>query len=58
MCVMYDPNRNELVVADREGHQLRNLPAEELSPQSIAELVIVGWADAVACQTHWTLPRY
>jgi len=36
--VMYDPNRNEWVFADRDGHQLRSLPAEELTPQRIIDL--------------------
>jgi hypothetical protein len=36
--VMYDPNRNEWVFADRDGHQLRSLPAAQLTPQRIMDL--------------------
>jgi hypothetical protein len=36
--VMYDPNRNEWLFADRTGRQLRSQPAEELSPQRVMEL--------------------
>jgi len=36
--VMFDPNRTEWVFADREGRQLRTLPAEELSPQHVMDL--------------------
>jgi hypothetical protein len=38
--VMYDPNRNEWVFADQEGHQLRSLPAEQLTPQRIMDLEV------------------
>lgn len=36
--VMYDANRNEWVFADRDGHQLRSLPADRISLQSILDL--------------------
>lgn len=36
--VMYDPNRGEWVFADRDGHQLRSLSADFLSPRSVMEL--------------------
>jgi hypothetical protein len=36
--VMYDPNRNEWMFADRAGREMRSLPAEFLSPQSATEL--------------------
>jgi hypothetical protein len=36
--VMYDPNRNEWVFADRAGREMRSLPAAFLSPQSVMEL--------------------
>jgi hypothetical protein len=38
--VMHDPNRNEWLFADRDGNQLRSLPAEELSPRSIMDLKV------------------
>jgi hypothetical protein len=38
--VMYDPNRNEWVFADGDGHQLRSMPAEELSRQSVMDLKV------------------
>lgn len=38
--VMYDPNRNEWVFANSDGHQLRSMPAEELSLETIMELKI------------------
>lgn len=38
--VMYDPNRNEWVISDRDGTQLRNLPADWLSPQSVMDLEV------------------
>jgi hypothetical protein len=36
--VMFDPNRREWVFSDRDGRQLRCLPADELSPQRIMDL--------------------
>jgi hypothetical protein len=36
--VMYDPNRNEWLFADRDGHQLRSLSAEQLTPQRVMDL--------------------
>jgi hypothetical protein len=36
--VMYDPNRNEWLFADRAGREMRSLPAEFLNPQSVMEL--------------------
>jgi hypothetical protein len=38
--VMYDPNRNEWVISDRGGTQLRSLPADWLSPQSVMDLEV------------------
>jgi hypothetical protein len=38
--VMYDPNRNEWVFADRDGQQLRSLAADSLSPQRIMDLKV------------------
>jgi hypothetical protein len=38
--VMYDPNRNEWVFANRDGHQLRSMPAEELSLQNVMDLKV------------------
>ena len=36
--VMYDPTRNEWVFADRDGREMRSLPAAFLSRQSVMEL--------------------
>jgi hypothetical protein len=36
--VMYDPCLNELVFSDREGRQLRRLPADQLSRERVMEL--------------------
>jgi hypothetical protein len=36
--VMYDPNLNEWVFADREGRQLRRQPADELSQERVVNL--------------------
>jgi hypothetical protein len=36
--VTYDPNRNEWLFADRDGHQLRSLPADQLTPQRVMDL--------------------
>jgi hypothetical protein len=36
--VMYDPNRNEWVFANQDGHQLRSLPAEQLTLRRIIDL--------------------
>ena len=38
--VMYDPDRNEWVFAARDGHQLRSLPADALSPQRVMDLEV------------------
>jgi hypothetical protein len=38
--VMYDPNRNEWVFAARDGHQLRSLPADAVSPQNVMNLEV------------------
>jgi hypothetical protein len=38
--VMYDPNRNEWVISDRDGTQLRSLPADWLTPQSVMEMEV------------------
>jgi hypothetical protein len=38
--VMHDPNRNEWLFADRDGRQLRTIPAEELSPERIMNLEV------------------
>jgi hypothetical protein len=38
--IMFDPSRQELVFADRDGQQLRTLPAEMLSPQRVMELEV------------------
>jgi putative transposase len=38
--VMYDPNRREWVIADRDGNQLRSLAAEMLSPQRVMDLEV------------------
>ena len=38
--VMYDPNRNEWVISDRDGNQLRSLPADWLSRQSVMDLEV------------------
>ena len=38
--VMYDPNRNEWVISDRDGTQLRNLPADWLSRQSVVDMEV------------------
>jgi hypothetical protein len=38
--VMYDPNRNEWVISDRDGNQLRCLPADWLSRQSVMDLEV------------------
>lgn len=38
--VMYDPNLNEWVFADREGQQLRRQPAEQLSPERVMNLEV------------------
>jgi putative transposase len=38
--IMFDPNRQELVFADRDGQQLRTLPAEMLSPQRVMDLEV------------------
>lgn len=38
--VMYDPNRNEWIFANRDGHQLRSMPAEELSLQNVLDLKV------------------
>jgi hypothetical protein len=36
--VMYDPDRNEWLFADREGRQLNRQPAEELSQDRVMSL--------------------
>jgi hypothetical protein len=36
--VMYDPNRNEWLFADRDGRQLRSQPADQLSRQRVMDL--------------------
>jgi transposase InsO family protein len=38
--VMYDPNLNEWVFADREGRQLRRQPAKQLSPERVMNLEV------------------
>jgi hypothetical protein len=38
--VMYDPNCNEWLFTDRDGHQLRTLPAEMLSAQRVMALEV------------------
>jgi hypothetical protein len=38
--VMYDPNCNEWLFTDRDGHQLRTLPAEMLSAQRVMDLEV------------------
>ena len=40
--VMYDPNRGEWLIADRDGNQLRSLPAECLSRQRVMELKVTN----------------
>ena len=43
--VMYDPNRNEWVISDRDGNQLRSLPADWLSRQSVMDLEVTHVQD-------------
>ena len=38
--VRYDPNRNEWVISDRDGNQLRSLAADWLSRQSVMDLQV------------------
>jgi len=38
--VMYDPNRNEWVISDSAGNQLRSLPATWLNPQAVMDLEV------------------
>ena len=38
--VMFDPNRTEWVICDRDGHQLRSLPADALTPQRVMDLKV------------------
>jgi hypothetical protein len=38
LFVMYDPLINEWIFSDREGRQLRRLPADQLSPERVMEL--------------------
>ena len=38
VCVMYDPDSNEWMFADRDGRQLTRRPADQLSPDRVINL--------------------
>ena len=42
VCVLYDPESNEWVFADREGRQLSRRSADQLSPDRVMNLNVTN----------------